>query len=220
MTTFAAGITAAFLLASIENPKSRIGKTSSMSPYAFLAFALVCLVQRGVEILRNDRNVGARRPKWTAIAITLVFLGFTAGSVVEVFVVRRPFHLAATVAGAFLFVCGFAVRRWVLRSLGRLWAIDIDLKPGHYLVTSGPYRFCRHPNYLAMFLEMAGFCLVGNAFYTLAVGFPLYALALAARIRLEEAALIAVLGDQYRVYRKTTFALVPLPKLGPRSPQT
>jgi protein-S-isoprenylcysteine O-methyltransferase Ste14 len=190
-----------------------------MLPYVFLAFAIICLAQRGAEILRNDRNVAERRPNWTAIAITVIFLGFTAGSVMEVFVVERPFHLAATVAGALLFACGFALRRWVLLSLGRLWAIDIDLKPGHYLVTTGPYRFCRHPNYLAMLLEMAGFCLIGNAFYSLAVCFPLYASALAARIRLEEAALLTLFGDRYRVYRKSTFALMPFPKPGRRNPQ-
>ena len=180
-----------------------------MSPYVFLAFAMICLLQRAAEILRNDRNVAERRPGWTAIVIVVVFLGFTVGGVVEVSVVSRPLYPAATVAGGLLFAGGFAIRRWVLRALGDLWAIDIDLKPGHYLVTSGPYRFCRHPNYLAMLLEMTGYCLVGNAFWTLAVCFPLYALALAARIRLEETTLIAALGDQYRAYRKSTFALVP-----------
>jgi methyltransferase len=183
-----------------------------VSRYAFLAFAAVCLVQRGIEIWRNDRNVAERRPNWTAVALTVVFLGFSMGSVVEVFAAQRPLHLAVTVAGVILFACGFAIRRWVLRALGDLWAIDIDLKPGHHLVTTGPYRFCRHPNYLAMLLEMAGFCLIGNAFYTLAVCSPLYALVLAARIRLEETALVTALGDRYREYRRTTFALLPIPR--------
>jgi methyltransferase len=183
-----------------------------MSPYAFLAFAAVCLLQRGIEIWRNDRYVAARRPNWTALALIILFLGFSLGSVVELFAVERPFLLAVTVAGALLFAGGFAIRRWVLHALGKLWAIDIDLKPGHYLVTTGPYQFCRHPNYLAMLLEMVGFCLLGNAFYTLAVFFPLYALVLAARIRLEEMALVTALGDQYREYRRTTFALLPIPR--------
>jgi len=183
-----------------------------MYRYVFLAFAAVCLLQRGFEIWRNDRNVSERRPKWTAVALTIVFLGFSLGSVVEIFAVERPLDPAVTVSGAVLFACGFAVRRWVLHALGRLWAIDIDLKPGHHLVTSGPYRYCRHPNYLAMLMEMAGYCLIGNAFYALAIFFPTYALILAARIRLEEAALVTALGDQYREYRRTTFALLPIPR--------
>jgi protein-S-isoprenylcysteine O-methyltransferase Ste14 len=183
-----------------------------VSRYAFLAFAAVCLLQRGIEIWRNDRNVAGRRPNWTAVALTFVFLGFSLGSVVEVLTVERPLHLPLTVSGLILFACGFAIRRWVLRALGRLWAIDIDMKPGHHLVTSGPYRYCRHPNYLAMLMEMAGYCLTGNAFYTLAIFFPLYALILAARIRLEEIALVTALGDQYREYRRTTCALLPIPR--------
>jgi protein-S-isoprenylcysteine O-methyltransferase Ste14 len=183
-----------------------------MPRFAFLAFAVICLLQRGTEIVRNDRNLAERRPQWTAIAITAVFLGFSIGSVVEAFFVARPPHLWAAVIGGALFACGFALRQWVLRALGSLWSIDIDLKPGHHLVTTGPYRFCRHPNYVAMLLEMTGFCLIGNAFYTLAAFFPLYVLVLIARIRLEEAALIAALGDQYREYRRTTFALLPIPR--------
>jgi protein-S-isoprenylcysteine O-methyltransferase Ste14 len=183
-----------------------------MFRYAFLAFTIVCLLQRGIEIWRNDRNVAARRANWTALALIIVFLGFSLGSVVEVFAIGRPLRLVVTIAGCFVFAGGFAIRRWVLRALGKLWAIDIDLKPGHHLVTTGPYHFCRHPNYLAMLLEMAGCCLIGNAFYTLAVFFPLYALILAARIRLEETALMTALGDQYREYRRTTFALLPIPR--------
>lgn len=183
-----------------------------MPRFAFLAFVIVCILQRVVEIVRNDRNVQERRPKWTAIAITLVFVGFSVASLIEAFVPGHKFHPVAALAGGALFAAGFLIRRWVLRALGPLWAIDIDLKPGHHLVTTGPYRFCRHPNYVAMLLEMAGFCLIPSAFYTLAVFLPLYIIVLAARIRLEETALIAALGDQYREYMGKTFALLPVPR--------
>ena len=186
-----------------------------MPPSLFLAFAVVCLLQRGAEILRHDRNVGERRPQWTAVAITAVFLGFTFGSVAEAIVMRRPPNLASAIFGGLLFSAGFIVRRWVLRALGELWAIDIDLKPGHHLVTTGPYRFCRHPNYVAMLLEMTGICLLGTAYYSLAVFFPLYFLVLLARIHREEAALIAKLGDEYREYRRRTFAFLPIRRRSP-----
>ena len=180
-----------------------------MHRFVFLAIAAVCLLQRTVEIARNDRRVLVRRPSGTAIAITVLFLGFTVGSVVETFVAGRDFSPSISVAGVCLFAAGFAIRRCVLRALGKLWAIDVDLKPDHDLITTGPYRFCRHPNYAAMLLEMVGFCLIGNAYVTLVVFFPLYLFALAARIRIEEAALLERFGERYRAYRQTTFALWP-----------
>jgi protein-S-isoprenylcysteine O-methyltransferase Ste14 len=183
-----------------------------MHRYFYLVFAIVCLAQRVVEIVRNDRNVANRRPHWTAIALTAIFVGFSMGSVVESFVVDRPFSVHLAVIGGCLFSTGFLIRRSVLRSLGKLWAIDVDIKPDHRLIKTGPYRFCRHPNYVAMLLEMAGFCLIPSAYYSLAVFLPLYILALAARIRIEERALVNRLGDEYRAYRQTTFALLPIPK--------
>lgn len=183
-----------------------------MHRYYFLAFAIICLAQRVAEIIRNDRNVADRRPQWTAIALTAIFIGFSLGSVIESFLVDRPFSAPFAILGICLFAAGFIIRRWVLRSLGALWAIDVDIKPDHRLVKTGPYRFCRHPNYVAMLLEMVGFCLIPSAFYSLAVFLPLYVFTLAARIRIEEAALLERLGDEYREYRRATFALLPIPK--------
>src|SRR5580704_14623475 len=94
-------------------PKSEF-RIPPMPRFAFLAFAIVCLLQRLVEIARNDRNVQQRRPKWTAIAISLVFLGFSVSSVVEAFVPGHTFHLLSAIAGAALFATGFLIRRWVL----------------------------------------------------------------------------------------------------------
>jgi len=52
------------------------------------------------------------------------------------------------------FLAGFAMlqllRFWVVRSLGIFWTTRIISLPGTPLVTSGPYRYLRHPNYLAV----------------------------------------------------------------------
>lgn len=87
-------------------------------------------------------------------------------------------------------------RFWVLLTLGRRWTIRIIVMPGERLVTRGPYRWFRHPNYLVVTGEIAA--------VPLALGLPLYALIftilnaalLAIRIPAENAALAAAAADR------------------------
>ena len=48
-----------------------------------------------------------------------------------------------------------AARYWVLATLGRYWTTRIIVVPGAPLVTGGPYRFMRHPNYAVVVAEIA-----------------------------------------------------------------
>jgi methyltransferase len=82
-----------------------------------------------------------------------------------------------------------ALRAWCIQSLGTAWnvraAVPADLEP----VTSGPYRYVRHPNYVAVVLEFLAVPLVAGAWVSAAVlsawnGFVLYD-----RIQAEERAL-------------------------------
>ncbi len=80
-------------------------------------------------------------------------------------------------------------RLWVIASLGRRWTTRVIVVPGAPLVTRGPYRFLRHPNYLVVALEIPVLPLAFGA-WQIALGFGLANLALLAhRIRLEARAL-------------------------------
>ncbi len=80
-------------------------------------------------------------------------------------------------------------RLWVIASLGRRWTTRVIVVPGAPLVTRGPYRFLRHPNYLIVALEIPVLPLAFGA-WQIALGFGLANLALLAwRIRIEERAL-------------------------------
>ncbi len=80
-------------------------------------------------------------------------------------------------------------RLWVIASLGRRWTTRVIVVPGAPLVTRGPYRFLRHPNYLIVALEIPVLPLAFGA-WTIALAFGLANLALLAqRIRVEARAL-------------------------------
>lgn len=94
---------------------------------------------------------------------------------------RRPrWAWAAVLAGA------TALRVWSIRSLGAAWnvhaAVPRDIEP----VVSGPYRYIRHPNYLALMLEFAAVPLVAGAWMSAALLSALNGAVLYERIRAEE----------------------------------
>src|SRR5205807_4971259 len=104
---------------------------------------------------------------------------------------RRP---RAPLAWVGLLGAAAALRWWSIRSLGQSWNVRAlvprDLRP----VTGGPYRFVRHPNYLAVALEFLALPLAGGATWC-AVGLSLLnAAVLGDRIRAEERLLAAVPG--------------------------
>ena len=102
------------------------------------------------------------------------------------------------------------LRVWTLRTLGEAWSVRVLSYPdgARPVVTSGPYRFIRHPNYLAVILELASLPLAGGAIVTAALASALDALVLSRRIPLEERELAA--DPAWRA------AMLPRPRLVPR----
>jgi methyltransferase len=80
-------------------------------------------------------------------------------------------------------------RLWVLATLGRYWTTRIISVPGAPLVTRGPYRFLRHPNYAIVAAEIAVLPLAFGQWEIATVFTALNAAVLWLRIRTEEAAL-------------------------------
>jgi methyltransferase len=82
-----------------------------------------------------------------------------------------------------------AGRAWVIATLGRFWTTRVIDMPAAPLVRRGPYRWCRHPNYVVVVLEVAILPLAFGA-WEIALAFSLANLAvLAWRLKIENAAL-------------------------------
>ena len=111
-------------------------------------------------------------------------------------------------AGLALFALGITVLAAAVRTLGELYTSYLGIQPEHRLVTSGPYRYVRHPCYLGELLSMFG---IGFALSSV-VGLALALLSLLLvlkRIKQEEEMLTAEFGDEYRAYMGRTKRLIP-----------
>ena len=83
------------------------------------------------------------------------------------------------------------LRWWVIATLGPHWNVRVVRSMDLGVVTSGPYRFVRHPNYVAVFVELLALPLVHGAYLTSIAGALLHVAVLRRRITLEESVLMA-----------------------------
>ena len=97
---------------------------------------------------------------------------------------------------------------WTLPALGRNLTDTVVTRREHTLVTRGPYRWIRHPFYLAMALVTIGSALVAANWFIFLSGAVVFSL-LALRSRVEEEQLAARFGDAYLEYRRRTGRFLP-----------
>ena len=104
---------------------------------------------------------------------------------------------------------GIGVRAWAIATLGRFFRRDVTIAADQEVVSTGPYRFVRHPAYSANLVVVAGVGLMlGNALALIVMIVVAFA-GHVPRIRVEEAALERELGEPYRRFEAGRARLVP-----------
>ncbi|MFE4367574.1 isoprenylcysteine carboxyl methyltransferase family protein [Streptomyces sp. NPDC056835] len=116
---------------------------------------------------------------------TLLLLGCLA----EVWLADRPFDPSLGWPMVAVVLASQALRWWCVRTLGPRWNTRVLVVPGLPLVTGGPYRLLRHPNYVAVAAEGIALPLVHGAWVTALLFTALNAVLLTIRIRCENRAL-------------------------------
>lgn len=113
--------------------------------------------------------------------------------------------------GVGLGVAGGALLVWTLGNLGRNLTDTVVTRRAHTLVMTGPYRWIRHPFYVASLVNLLANALAAANWFLLLGGVSLFTL-MVIRTRTEEAKLVERFGDQYRAYMAQTGRF--LPKVG------
>ncbi|HEX2659522.1 MAG TPA: isoprenylcysteine carboxylmethyltransferase family protein [Polyangia bacterium] len=160
----------------------------------------------------------ARAPEPGFRWMVALHTGILVAAAVEVLLARRPLIVPLAVTALVLFVLANGLRVWVIRTMAGHWNVNVVNSMGMGVVSHGPYRFVRHPNYVAVFVELLALPLVHTAYVTALVGAILHVLVLRRRLALEDGML---LGDPaYRAAMADKPRFVPrfVPRFSHRAP--
>jgi methyltransferase len=167
-----------------------------MSWYGLLVAAVAA--ERGAELVvarRNARWSIARGATVTGQghypAMVVLHTGLLVGCPAEVWLADRPFVPVLAWPMLAVLTAAQALRWWCIATLGPRWNTRVIVVPGLPLVTGGPYRRLRHPNYVAVVAEGVALPLVHTAWVTATVFTVLNAVLLTVRVRCENRALAA-----------------------------
>ncbi|MFJ4901110.1 MULTISPECIES: isoprenylcysteine carboxyl methyltransferase family protein [unclassified Streptomyces] len=168
----------------------------------YTALVLAVAGERLAELvvaLRNTRWALARGGVETGRAhypaMVALHTALLLGALVEARLADRPFVPLFGWAMVAVVAAAQGLRWWCIRTLGHRWNTRVIVVPGLPLVTGGPYRLLRHPNYAAVAAEGLALPLVHGAWLTAALFTVLNAVLMAVRVRCEEAALTAAPAD-------------------------
>ncbi|MGV8042320.1 MAG: isoprenylcysteine carboxyl methyltransferase family protein [Thermoanaerobaculaceae bacterium] len=160
--------------------------------------ALIGLValERLVELAISHRNLRRALARGAHVEVLGSYLPIAAlhalllpACLLEVWGLDRPWRAPLGISMLVALACTMALRYWAVATLGDRWNVRVVVTPGDTPSTSGPYRWLRHPNYLAVAVEVPALALVHGAWLS-ALGFGLANLPLLAwRVRTEVAML-------------------------------
>jgi methyltransferase len=171
----------------------------------YLGFLALLALERGVELSISHRNAkrafacGAfetGRGHYRVMAA--LHTAFLLSCGLEVILLERPFPGAFGYAALSAALLAQLLRYAAVATLGEQWNVRIIVWPSRTPVTRGLYRFIRHPNYVAVVVELLAVPLVHGAIATAIVFTVCNAVLLAVRIRAEERALGASYADAFR----------------------
>jgi methyltransferase len=163
-----------------------------MLPFLLLALGFIPMLFESRLSKRHERQLradGAIEPDGDVYAVMQVAYPLCFLFPIGEALIRGRELSPLVAAGGLLFGFGKALKYWAIATLGPRWTFRVLVPRGAERIVAGPYRFLRHPNYVGVVGELAGFALMAQAPVSgvLALGF--FTTLMWLRIRVEERAL-------------------------------
>ena len=141
---------------------------------------------------RNERELraqGAVEPAGDVYALMQVLYPASFIAIIIEGARRDPYLDVLLASGFTIFVGAKALKYWAISTLGVRWTFRVLVPPTSTVVTGGPYRVLRHPNYIAVIGELMGAALMAHARVAGPLAIAVFGMLILLRIRIEERAL-------------------------------
>lgn len=159
-----------------------------------------------ISAFRAKKNIRVNRSHHLIRSIAIIIL------IILIFKIHKLHQLATLtfappLVGLIITACGLGFAVWARIYLGRNWGVPMSIKENPELITSGPYRFVRHPIYSGILLAIFGTALASAAiWFLLCIILGIYFSYSATQ---EEKNLTKLFPEQYPEYKKKTKKLIP-----------
>ncbi len=186
---------------------------ATLTGVAVILIPLLGFWRRQVRARGRESGAAARLLRWP------VMLALTIGYVAIGIALWRPLpivfsptlHILILVIGSLLYFPAIALYLWGYKTLGHMFGISsgfgATLYQNHHLIRGGPYRYVRHPMYLAVILAALGALLIFRTWAM--VLFSVLSLGVILRARREERLLGEEFGEEWEVYRREVNGWIP-----------
>ncbi len=172
--------------------------------FAYIVLLVLVGIERLAELWISRRNEhrlekqGVRKIpepnfRWMVMVHTCVLVG--AGA--EVLFLHRPLIPVLAVTMTIVFILSNVLRWWVIHSLGGHWTVEVMESSQIKVVSSGPYRWVRHPNYVGVVAEIFSLPLIHTAWIASLFGTLGYLAVLRGRLKIEDGFLMS--NPNYRL---------------------
>jgi methyltransferase len=166
--------------------------TSLVIPSILLLIAFVPMVLEAARSRANERALrlaGAVEPRRDVYAVMQVLYPACFAAMILEAWLDPPLVDARIAVGAAVFLGAKGLKYWAIAALGSRWTFRVLVPPGSRRLVTGPYRFMRHPNYVAVAGELVGVALLADAPIVGLIAVTAFGSLMLMRVRVEESAL-------------------------------
>lgn len=165
-------------------------------------------------IYKQEEKIKTIRSAKEKILLVLMSLGLLVVPLIWIFTpfldnFKIEFPVWLRIVGIVISVISLFYFRWIHKTLGANWSPTLEIRKGHQLIKTGPYKTIRHPMYTQIWLwTIAQGLIVSNLFAGFS-GILVWAILYFIRVPKEEKMMIENFGDEYLEYMKQTGRVFP-----------